>query len=110
MGMLSFLGLIFKTSLLDRIIEQLNMSVSCILITSKADAIRDYIIKTLNRGNTIVDCSGGFTGYQKKIIITAVKGSQLQKLIKYITHIDKEAFLITSKTSDIYGKGFHAIL
>lgn len=109
-GMLSFLGLIAKSILLDKIIEQLNMSVSCILITNQADIIRNYIIKGLKRGATIVDCNGGFTGYQKKIIITVIKGFQLYELKKYITRIDKEAFLITSKTSDIYGKGFHALI
>lgn len=109
-GLFSFLGLILKTILLDKIIERLNLSVSCILVTNQADLVRDFIIKYLRRGATLVDCSGGFTGYKKKIIITVLRGSQLNALKDYINNIDKENFLITNQTSDIYGKGFRALL
>jgi len=109
-GLFSFLGLIAKSVLLDKIVDCLNLAVSCILITNQADSVCDYIIKKLHRGTTIVDGNGGFTGYQKKIIITVLKGSQLHALKKYLSLVDKEAFLITSQTSDIYGKGFHTLI
>ena len=109
-GLFSFLGLVSKSILIDKTIEYLNLSISCILITNYADSICEYITQNLHRGATIVDCSGGFTGNEKKAIITVLKGSQLNELKKHIKLIDKEAFLITTQTSDICGKGFPTLM
>ncbi len=109
-GLFSFLGLITKSILIDKTIEHLNLSISCILITNHADVICDYITQELHRGATIVPCNGGFTGNQKKVIITVLKGSQVNELKKHIKLLDKEAFLITNQTSDICGKGFPTLI
>lgn len=109
-GLFSFLGLITKSLLIDKIIEHLNLSISCILITNYADALCDYITRELHRGATVMDCCGGFTGNRKKAIITVLKGSQVNELKKQIRLLDKEAFLITNQTSDICGKGFPALI
>lgn len=109
-GLFSFLGLIAKSVLIDKTIERLNLSVSCILITNCADAVCSYITKELHRGATIVDCNGGFTGNKKTAIITVLKGSQVTGLKRHVKILDKEAFLITNQTSDICGKGFSALI
>ena len=63
----------------------------------------------LQRGATIVNATGAFTGDDKYIILTVLSPSQAVKLRNFIKEHDPKAFLLISNTSEIIGKGFHSV-
>ena len=107
-GLFSVLGLIGKAFIMNKFIDTFNQSQNCVLITSKADVICHYITANLHKGVTVLDCTGGFTGKDKKTLITVLKASQAEQLKSFVKEQDNEAFLIVTPTSDISGRGFHA--
>lgn len=108
-GLYSLLGLIMRSALIDNCIESFNRSKYFHVVTSNATCICDFIQNDLQRGATIVNATGAFTGDDKYIILTVLSPSQAVKLRNFIKEHDPKAFLLISNTSEIIGKGFHSV-
>lgn len=108
-GLYSLLGLIMRSALIDNFIESFNRSKYFHVVTSNATCICDFIQNDLQRGATIVNATGAFTGDDKYIILTVLSPSQAVKLRNFIKEHDPKAFLLISNTSEIIGKGFHSV-
>lgn len=102
----SFMGLFAKTFLLDGVIEGLGRTKYITVITSMPEEIGKYILDGVHHGYTIYDARGGYTGDEKKIILTICKRSEAWKLKNKIKQIDPSAFVIISNANEIMGKGF----
>ena len=108
-GLYSLFGLIMRSALIDNFIESFNRSKYFHVVTSNATCICDFIQNDLQRGATIVNATGAFTGDDKYIILTVLSPSQAVKLRNFIKEQDPKAFLLISNTSEIIGKGFHSV-
>lgn len=108
-GLYSLFGLIMRSALIDNFIESFNRSKYFHVVTSNATCICDFIQNDLQRGATIVNATGAFTGDDKYIILTVLSPSQAVKLRNFIKKQDPKAFLLVSNTSEIIGKGFHSV-
>ena len=108
-GLYSLFGLIMRSALIDNFIESFNRSKYFHVVTSNATCICDFIQNDLQRGETIVNATGAFTGDDKYIILTVLSPSQAVKLRNFIKEQDPKAFLLVSNTSEIIGKGFHSV-
>lgn len=108
-GLYSLFGLIMRSALIDNFIESFNRSKYFHVVTSNATCICDFIQNDLQRGATIVNATGAFTGDDKYIILTVLSPSQAVKLRNFIKEQDPKAFLLVSNTSEIIRKGFHSV-
>lgn len=108
-GLYSLFGLIMRSALIDNFIESFNRSKYFHVVTSNATCICDFIQNDLQRGATIVNATGAFTGDDKYIILTVLSPSQAVKLRNFIKEHDPKTFLLVSNTSEIIGKGFHSV-
>lgn len=108
-GLYSLFGLIMRSALIDNFIESFNRSKYFHVVTSNATCICDFIQNDLQRGATIVNATGAFTGDDKYIILTVLSPSQAVKLRNFIKEHDPKSFLLVSNTSEIIGKGFHSV-
>ncbi len=107
-GLLSILGLLLKSTMVDSVIENLNLNKYFTIICVEPKPICDYILNTLHRSATVFDAKGAFTEKDKKIILTVMNRSQAVLLRKHIKQIDPDAFLLITNTSEIIGRGFRA--
>ncbi len=108
-GLLSLLGLLLKSLVIDNLLENLNQSKNFMIITSKREMVEDYIKNNLNRSATTWECEGSYTHRREFAIITVMNRYQAFRLRSYIKSIDPQAFIIITSTSDIIGKGFREI-
>ncbi|MFV0341947.1 MAG: YitT family protein [Anaerocolumna sp.] len=107
-GLLSLLGLLIKSTMVDTIIENLNLHKYFTIICEHPKPINDYILNTLHRSATIFDAKGAFSDKDKKIILTVLNRSQAVQLRKFIKQVEPEAFILITNTSEIVGRGFRA--
>ena len=106
--LLSILGLLIKSTLVDSVIENLNLNKYFTIITEHPEEICDYILNHIKRSATVFDGKGAFTNEDKKIIITVMNRAQAVQLRQYIKQVDPGAFILITNTSEIIGKGFRA--
>jgi uncharacterized membrane-anchored protein YitT (DUF2179 family) len=105
----SMLGLLLKSTLVDGIIESLNLNKYFTIISSCPKEICDFIIEKLKRSATVFDGKGAFTNEDRKIIITVMNRSQAVQLRAFIKNTDPHAFMLITNTSEIIGKGFRGV-
>lgn len=105
-GMYSVLGLVMKAFLVDLVIEGLNISKYIIIICSKPEAVKEYIVNALHRGATVYRATGAFTSEEKQVITTVVNRRQAIKLRSFVREVDPSSFVTISNVSEIVGKGF----
>lgn len=108
-GFLSILGLLIKSTLVDGVIENLNLNKYFTIICKDPKPICEFITKKLNRSATVFDAKGAFTDQDKKIILTVMSRAQAVQLRKFIKETDPEAFLLITNTSEIIGRGFRGL-
>ncbi|MGN6712959.1 Uncharacterized membrane-anchored protein YitT, contains DUF161 and DUF2179 domains [Anaerocolumna jejuensis DSM 15929] len=107
-GLLSLLGLLIKSTMVDTIIENLNLHKYLTIICENPIPISDFILNTLHRSATISDAQGAFSHQEKKIIFTVMNRSQAVQLRRFIKETEPEAFILITNTSEIIGRGFRA--
>lgn len=107
-GLLSLLGLLLKSTLVDTVIESLNLNKYFTIICEHPKPICEYITKHLHRSATIFDGKGAFSDKERKIILTVMNRSQAVMLRRYIKEVEPEAFVLITNTSEIVGRGFRA--
>jgi uncharacterized membrane-anchored protein YitT (DUF2179 family) len=105
-GLFSILGLFLKSTLVDTIIENLNLNKYFTIICEKPKPICDYILNNIHRSATVVDAKGAFSEKDKKIIFTVMNRTQAVHLRKFIRQEDPNAFIMITNTSEIIGRGF----
>lgn len=109
-GLYSILGLFFKAFLVDGVIESMGKSKCITIITSKPELITPFILEGIHRGYTSYKGKGGYTGEEKTVIVTVSKRNEALKLKMKISEVDKQAFVIITDSTEIFGKGFRTTL
>jgi uncharacterized membrane-anchored protein YitT (DUF2179 family) len=107
-GLLSILGLFLRSTLVDTVIENMNLNKYFTIICENPKPICDYILKNVHRSATIFEAKGAFSERDKKIILTVMNRSQAVNLRKFIKYADPEAFILITNTSEIIGRGFRS--
>ncbi len=105
-GLLSILGLLLKTTLVDIVIESMNLNKYFTIICENPEPICEFILQKVHRSATVIDAQGAFTHSNKKIILAVMNRTQAVNLRKFIKQTEPEAFLLITNTSEIIGKGF----
>ena len=108
-GLYSLLGLFSKAFIVDGVIESFNTCKYFIVITSKKDEIKEYIINTLHHGVTSSQAIGEYTGQNKTMLHTVCKRMEAVRLKKHIKEIDPKSFIIITTSNEIIGRGFRSV-
>ena len=84
------------------------LSFSALVASSKEKEIVNHIIKNIDRGCTVLNGNGGYTGSDVKIIYTVLNSNQFIALKKHVKEIDPAAFLTVNDSTEVLGEGFKA--
>lgn len=76
------------------------------VVSEKYEEINEAIIHRLERTSTVVDCTGGFSGESKKMLITTFSVSQYAEFTAILSAIDKRAFVTVHRAHEINGEGW----
>jgi len=76
------------------------------IISDHPEAVRRTILDDLDRGLTLLDGTGGWSGDPKKVILTMISSMQLKRLEELVYTIDPDAFFIMGSGFHVLGQGF----
>ncbi len=91
-------------AVLDAILAGFNRRKLVYIISDQAREIADRIMHRVNRGVTLLQGKGAFSGKDKEIILTITTMSELPQLKALIFAVDAEAFVIVNDTLEVLGK------
>lgn len=91
---------------LDGVVYGLDYSTVALIISDRHDDISQAIMDRLERGVTILDGHGYYSGQNKQVILSAIKKRQVAELKALVTDIDPSAFIILQESHQVLGEGF----
>ena len=105
-GLFGFFSVVMIGILIDKFIDGFNTCKQVFIITNKEKLVLEYITKDINRGCTVLNAQGGFTGSDVKIIYTVFDTKQFITLKKFIKEKNPEAFITVNESAEVLGEGF----
>lgn len=105
-GLMSVLGLVIKSLLVDMVLENISVHKCFHIITANPKPIEEFITKTLHRGATELHGEGAYTHADRTVLLTVMNRREAIMLRKYVKQVDPGAFLLIMNTGEIIGKGF----
>ena len=100
-------ALYVSTLAMDNVIYGLDKSDVAYIISDQYSLIAAAIIQKLDRGITLLQGHGGWSGDVKQVVMVAVKRRQVIQLKQLVKDIDPNAFLIVCSAHEVLGSGFH---
>jgi uncharacterized membrane-anchored protein YitT (DUF2179 family) len=86
-----------------------NDSYVAIIISSEWQAISDAINTSLERGTTLAECEGGYTGETRTMVLSVFSRREYDDIQKIVFREDPKAFVTILQGSEVNGEGFRKI-
>ena len=99
-------ALYISSIVMDGVLYGLDNAKVAYIISDRYQAICDAIIHDIDRGVTILQGVGAYSGTEKKVLLVAFKQKQIVALKRAVKEIDPVAFLIVCEAHEVLGDGF----
>ncbi len=76
------------------------------IMSNQSEAIRDAILKQLDRGVTLLNAEGGYLHDKNQMVFSVISNRELFKLEKIVHDIDPSCFMVVTRVSEVKGRGF----
>ncbi|SFA74099.1 Uncharacterized membrane-anchored protein YitT, contains DUF161 and DUF2179 domains [Lentibacillus halodurans] len=105
-GMYTLLAVYIGARVIDFIQEGAYAARGATIISGQSDRIAKTIITEMDRGVTVLDGRGSFTGEKRDVLYCIVGRNEIVRLKNMIHKIDPHAFVAMSSVHDVAGEGF----
>lgn len=102
----ALISLFITSKTIDMVQIGLSYAKLALIISDHKEILGQAILQELDRGVTIVNATGGFTGNDKHILMVVFPQNEITKLKEIIRSVDPNAFVIVSNAHEVLGKGF----
>lgn len=76
------------------------------IVSQKSEEIRQGILSQVDRGVTLLHGEGGYLGKPTEVILSIVSNHELPKITTLAREIDPDCFMIVSRVTEVWGRGF----
>jgi len=82
---------------------------TAMIITSKVEAISSRVIEELERGVTILEGSGAYTGEARPVLYCVITRAEVSTLKAIVDECDPQAFMVIGVAHEALGEGFKSM-
>ncbi len=100
-------ALYVSTLVMDKVVYGPNAAKVAYIISDHYQPITEKLLE-LERGVTLIDGKGAYSGKEKQVILCAFGRGQIVTVKRLVRQIDPDAFIIVCDAHDILGEGFNA--
>jgi uncharacterized membrane-anchored protein YitT (DUF2179 family) len=101
-----YLNLFITTQIVDITAEGIPYTKGAYIMSKFEDAIKERIITELDRGITLLNSEGGYSGEKQNVIFVVVNRRQVTSLRRLVKEEDPNAFMVLVDVNDVMGDGF----
>lgn len=76
------------------------------IVSERSDEIRRAILSQMDRGVTLLHGKGGYMGESTEVVLSVISNRELPKLERMARDIDPDCFMIVSRVTEVWGRGF----
>ena len=104
-AMYGIIALYIASIVMDYIIYGTRTAQVAYIISEKEEAITEKLLE-MDRGVTLLDGEGAYHKNKRRVILCAMKRSQIVPVKLAVKEIDPDAFIIVCKANEVLGEGF----
>ncbi len=102
----AIIAIFISSKVIDALIYGTDIGRLLFIVSDKSREISNLLLQKIDRGVTLLDAKGAYTGAEKEVILIAVKRNQFYKVKKLVYSVDPTAFMIVTDAGEIVGEGF----
>ena len=97
---------ILHTIVMDKMLLLGDSRTQVKIVSARSDEIRDAILEQIDRGVTILNATGAYSGSEKHVLMVAFRQREIVEIKEIVHEADPAAFLIVCDAHDVLGEGF----
>ena len=101
-----FCTMVIENYMLDTYMSRMRQSVQFFIFSKKYQDIAQSIATQLDRGVTVLDGHGWYTGQDMKVLCILAKKNESTFIFRIIKMLDPDALVSQSEVIGVYGEGF----
>ena len=102
----SVIAVVVLAKVSDGMIEGMHFAKAAYIITDYKEQISREIMDHMERGVTLIDASGAYTGEKRDIVFCVVSKKEIVTVKEIVRCTDPRAFVIVSDVREVLGEGF----
>ncbi len=89
--------------------EGANVVRTAMIITNNPDPVVQDILESMERGVTILEGKGAYTGMERTILYCVVTRSEIAQIKALVKEADPRAFIVIGQANEVLGEGFRPL-
>jgi uncharacterized membrane-anchored protein YitT (DUF2179 family) len=82
---------------------------TAMIVTSEAEAIAGRVLEELERGVTILEGTGAYTGAERPVLYCVISRAEVASLKAIVHEVDPKAFMVIGISHEALGEGFRPL-
>lgn len=105
-GMYTLVAVYVAARVIDFLQEGAYSAKGATIISDHSDEIAELIKKKMDRGVTVLDGRGSYSGIKRDVLYCIVGRNEIVRLKSIIRNVDPHAFVAVTTVHDVLGEGF----
>jgi uncharacterized membrane-anchored protein YitT (DUF2179 family) len=93
----------------EAVTEGSNVVRTVLIITSNPEPVTQTILHELERGVTVLEGTGAYTGTERTVLYCVVSRSEVSQIKTLVREADAKAFLVIGQAHEVLGEGFRTL-
>lgn len=106
LALYAMLTLLLSGLAADYALEGPSRARNALIITTEREAMVHALMHQLDRGVSVWDATGGYTGEPRAVIMCTIYRPQVNDLKRVVSEVDPQAFVSIGITQEVLGSGF----
>ena len=106
LSLLGIMSAFIAAYMIDKVFIGSTRSFIAQIITDEYESINKEILEKVDRGSTIIDITGGYSGEPKKMLMVSFTVNQYAEILNIVNRHDKKAFMTIHRAHEINGEGW----
>lgn len=95
-----------SSKVIDALAQGVDYAKVIYTITDHGEDVSRVLNQHTDRGTTLIPAQGGYTGNEKRMVVTVTRRSVLAQTLRLIRETDPNAFTFVMDSTEVHGEGF----
>jgi uncharacterized membrane-anchored protein YitT (DUF2179 family) len=94
----------------EMILEGSSVYRTAMIVTGCPDVVAGQIMTVLERGVTVLEGTGAYTGQQRPVLYVVIYRAEVSRIKEIVHQADPKAFMVIGVAHEALGEGFRPLL
>ena len=106
----ALINILISAYVIDLVLSGAGNAKACFIISDHAGQITERIMNDLDRGVTLLDATGAYSGQPKNMIVCVCAAREIIRLKQIMKQEDPKSFIFITDTHETLGEGFNHLI